>query len=121
MATTKKKKFNTELILHGNLMKAILSLAILVVINSFLQTMYNLTDTYWLGKIGTEQLAAINLVTPVQSIIINFGSGITVAGAVLIAQFIGAKKEEEAKGMANQIFACEIGRASCRERVSPPV
>ena len=72
------KKYNPDLILHGNLIRAILSLAIPVVINSFLQTMYNLTDTYWLGKIGTEQLAAINLVTPMQNIITNFGSGITV-------------------------------------------
>ena len=80
------KKQNQELILKGNLVKAILSLAIPVVINSFLQTMYNLTDTYWLGKIGTSQLAAINLVTPVQNVIINFGTGITVAGAVLSAQ-----------------------------------
>lgn len=75
------KKYNPDLILHGNLIHAILSLAIPVVINSFLQTMYNLTDTYWLGKIGTEQLAAINLVTPMQNIITNFGSGITVAGS----------------------------------------
>ena len=77
------KKYNPDLILHGNLIRAILSLAIPVVINSFLQTMYNLTDTYWLGKIGTEQLAAINLVTPMQNIITNFGSGITVAGEML--------------------------------------
>lgn len=89
------KKYNPDLILHGNLIHAILSLAIPVVINSFLQTMYNLTDTYWLGKIGTEQLAAINLVTPMQNIITNFGSGITVAGAVLIAQYIGAGEKEE--------------------------
>jgi putative MATE family efflux protein len=99
-------KFNRELILKGNMFQAILSLAIPVVINSFLQTMYNLTDTYWLGKIGTNELAAINLVTPVQNIIINFGSGITVAGAVLIAQYIGAEEKENAKSMANQIFAC---------------
>ena len=90
------KKYNPDLILHGNLIRAILSLAIPVVINSFLQTMYNLTDTYWLGKIGTEQLAAINLVTPMQNIITNFGSGITVAGAVLIAQYIGAGEKEDA-------------------------
>jgi putative MATE family efflux protein len=102
------KKFNRELILHGNLLQAILSLAIPVMINSFLQTMYNLTDTYWLGQIGTEQLAAINLVTPVQNIIINFGSGITVAGSVLIAQYIGAGEKDEAKSMANQIFACAM-------------
>ncbi len=99
------KKINRDLILSGNMLKAILSLAIPVVINSFLQTMYNLTDTYWLGKLGTEELAAINLVTPVQNIVINFGTGITVAGSVLIAQYLGAKKDEEARSMANQIFA----------------
>ncbi|MCR5310643.1 MAG: MATE family efflux transporter [Lachnospiraceae bacterium] len=105
MATS---KYNREEILKGNLVKAILSLSIPVVINSFLQTMYNLTDTFWLGKLGTDELAAINLVTPVQNMIINFGSGITVAGSVLISQYIGAKKDEEAKSMANQIFACAM-------------
>ncbi len=109
MKTTKRlSKNNIELILHGNLFRAILALAIPVVINSFLQTVYNLTDTYWLGKLGTEQLAAINLVTPLQNIIINFGSGITVAGAVLIAQYIGAGEKQEAKIMANQIFVCAM-------------
>ncbi len=105
---TANRKINRELILNGNMLKAIMSLAVPVVINSFLQTMYNLTDTYWLGQIGKEQLAAINLVTPVQNIVINFGSGITVAGSVLIAQYIGAKQEKEAKSMANQIFACAM-------------
>ena len=103
-----KKTVNRDLILSGNMVQAIMSIAIPVVINSFLQTMYNLTDTFWLGKIGTEQLAAINLVTPVQSIIMNFGSGITVAGSVLIAQYIGARDDENAKSMANQIFACAM-------------
>ena len=94
--------------LRGSIWKAILSLAIPVIINSLLQTMYNLTDTYWLGQIGTNQLAAINLVTPLQNIIINFGSGITVAGSVLIAQYMGAKRTDEANSMANQIFTCAM-------------
>lgn len=102
------KKINRDLILNGNMLQAILSIAIPVVINSFLQTMYNLTDTYWLGKIGTEQLAAINLVTPVQNIILNFGTGITVAGSVLISQYIGARDDENANSMANHIFACAM-------------
>lgn len=105
---TANKKINRDLILNGNMFRAILALAVPVVINSFLQTMYNLTDTYWLGQIGKEQLAAINLVTPMQNIVINFGSGITVAGSVLVAQYIGAKQDEEAKSMANQIFACAM-------------
>lgn len=103
---------NQEQILKGSLWKAVLALAVPVIINSFLQTMYNLTDTYWLGKLGTGQLAAINLVTPVQNIIINFGSGITVAGSVLIAQYIGAGEKENARSMANQIFMCAMGFAA---------
>ena len=102
------KKYNRDLILNGNMLSAILSLAIPVVINSFLQTMYNLTDTYWLGHIGKEELAAINLVTPVQNIVINFGTGITVAGSVLIAQYIGARADKEARKMASQIYACAM-------------
>lgn len=39
---------NTEEILSGNMIKAILYLAIPIVINNFIQTMYNLTDTFWL-------------------------------------------------------------------------
>lgn len=107
----KAAKHNRELILHGNLWKAVLGLAIPVMINSFLHTMYNLTDTYWLGKLGTEQLAAINLVTPMQNIVINFGSGITMAGSVLIAQYIGADERIKAKAMANQIYICAMGFA----------
>ncbi len=107
------KKINRDLILNGNMFKAILSLAIPVVMNSLLQTMYNLTDTYWLGQIGKEQLAAINLVSPVQNLVINLGSGFTVAGSVLIAQYVGAKLEKEAKSMANQIFTCTMIFAVC--------
>jgi putative MATE family efflux protein len=102
------KEVKREQILSGNLFRTIITLAIPVVINSFLQTMYNLTDTYWLGKLGTEELAAINLVTPVQNVVINFGSGITVAGSVLISQYIGARNDKEAKVMANHIFVCAM-------------
>lgn len=102
------KRYHSDTILRGNLIKAILSIALPVVVSSFLQTMYNLTDTYWLGQIGKEQIAAINLVSPIQSIVIAFGNGITVAGAIMISQYIGAGKQEEAKKMANQIFACAM-------------
>lgn len=102
------KKINRDLILSGNMLQAILSLAIPVVINSFLQTMYNLTDTFWLGRLGTEELAAINLISPLQNIVINFGSGITVAGSVLIAQYVGARQDQDAKSMANHVFSCAM-------------
>lgn len=102
------KSSNRDLILNGNLIKAILLLAVPIIINSFLQTMYNLTDTYWLGKIGVEPMAAITLVSPIQNIIINFGQGITLAGSILISQYVGAGDNKNAKDMTNQVFMSAI-------------
>ena len=95
-------------VLEGSLVRAMLVIAVPVVINSMIQTCYNLTDTFWLGRVGTDALAAINLVTPVQNIVINFGSGISVAGSVLISQLLGAGKKDEANRMASQVFTCAL-------------
>lgn len=105
-----KRKINLT---EGSLIKGIFALAIPVVITSFLQTMYNLTDTFWLGKLGTEELAAINLVSPVQNMVQNFGSGLTVAGAVLVSQYVGAKRMKDARAMANQIYVCAMIFSVC--------
>lgn len=99
---------NTETILSGNMINAILSLAIPIVINNFIQTMYNLTDTFWLGKLGTSEMAAISLVSPMQNIIINFGAGLTLAGSILISQYVGARETAKARAMANHIFVCSM-------------
>lgn len=101
-------KNNTELILNGSLTKAIFSLAIPIVINNFIQTMYNLTDAYWLGKLGTSDMAGISLVSPVQNMVVNFGQGITLAGSILISQYVGAKDLKNARSMASQIFVCAM-------------
>ena len=98
-----------NMILNGSLPQAILMLAVPVMINSFIQSMYNLTDTFWLGRIGTENQSAITLVSPFQNILTSFGNGITTAGAILISQYLGARKDEQAAKMANHICLISLG------------
>ncbi len=86
----------------------IITLALPITATSFIQTLYNLVDTYWLGRLGTNELAAINLVTPIQQTIISFGSGITIAGAILLSQNIGANKIKTANKIAGQIFSFSL-------------
>ncbi|MCD8326658.1 MAG: polysaccharide biosynthesis C-terminal domain-containing protein [Lachnospiraceae bacterium] len=102
------KKVDREQILNGNLWTVILGLAVPIVINSFIQSMYNLTDTYWLGRLGTNEMAGITLVSPVQNLILNFGTGITTAGSVLISQYLGAKQDDDARDMLSHIFLCAM-------------
>lgn len=102
------KTKNVDLILRGSIIKAILLLTIPIVINNFIQTMYNLTDSYWLGKLGSFHQAAITLVSPISNIVVNFGQGITAAGSILIAQYVGAGDIKNGRQMATQIFVCSM-------------
>ncbi|MBQ7266356.1 MAG: MATE family efflux transporter [Firmicutes bacterium] len=98
-------KKTADNILNGSILKALIFLGVPIIINSLLQTMYNLTDTYWLGKLPSEEpMAAISLISPMQNVIINFGQGFNAAGAILIAQLLGAGDKQRAKKMANQVF-----------------
>lgn len=104
----KTRTSNRELILNGSLTTAILTLAVPIVLNSFIQTMYNLTDTFWVGRLGTDQMAGITIVSPVQNIILNFGAGITTAGSILISQYLGAREDHQANIMARHIYLCSM-------------
>lgn len=99
---------NRNRILSGSILSSVLVLAVPVMLNSFLQSMYNLTDTFWLGKLGTVEQSAITLITPFQNILQNFGSGITTAGAILIGQELGARRDREAASMATHVFVCTL-------------
>ena len=46
-------------------------------IGMFFNTMFNVVDTYYAGKLGTEALAALALSFPVFFIILSVGSGIS--------------------------------------------
>lgn len=91
-------------ILDGNICKSLICLAIPIMLNNLLQTCYNLTDTYWLGKLGAESMAAITLVSPLQGVITNFGGGLTAGGSVLLSQCFGSGDIKKCDKTANQVF-----------------
>jgi putative MATE family efflux protein len=77
-------------------------LSLPIVITNLLQTAYNLADTFWVGQIGKNALAAITYAFPMVFLLISFGMGLTVAGSVLVAQHTGADDEEGAEYAASQ-------------------
>lgn len=94
-----------NLILKGNMSKVILTLAIPIMLNNLVQTMYNLADTFWVSKIGKIEVAATTFVWPVLFLIISIGMGINVAGTALISQYIGAGNKKNGDMIAGQIFS----------------
>ena len=70
-------------------------LAIPASVGTLFQTLYNIVDTYFAGKISPEALSALSKSFPIYFIIIATCIGVTVAGTSLIGNSIGEKDEKK--------------------------
>ena len=70
-------------------------LAIPASVGTLFQTLYNVVDTYFAGKISPEALSALSKSFPIYFIIIGTCIGVTVASTSLIANSIGESDEKK--------------------------
>jgi len=75
--------------------KKLLRLALPIMGANFLQTLYNLADSYFLGKVGKEALAAPSIAFTIVFFLIIFAGGFGNAGTTLISQSLGAGNKEK--------------------------
>jgi len=96
---------------EGPILGALFRLAWPIMLSNLIQTLYNVIDTFWLGRLGREALAAPTLAWPLIFLVISFGAGLGVAGTALVAQYTGARRTEEADRAAGQalIFLLVVG------------
>ena len=74
-------------------------------VGTFFQTMFNVVDTFFAGKISPEALSALAKSFPIYFIIIAACVGVTVGGTSLIANSIGENNKEKVLGyFANTII-----------------
>ncbi len=67
-----------------------------------LQTLYNLADNYFLGKLGKEAVSAPSISFNITFFLILFGSGFSTAGSTLIAQAKGRGDSNRVEFYAGQ-------------------
>ena len=83
-------------LLNGNILKALIIMAVPIMATSFLQMAYNMIDMIWIGRVGSNSVAAVGAA----AMFINLGTGIgaflRVGGQVCVARSFGAGKMEEA-------------------------
>ncbi|AGB37375.1 MATE family efflux transporter [Natronococcus occultus] len=92
----------------GGIVKPLLYLSLPLIITNVLQTAYNVADTFWLGRYGTTEVAAISFAFPIIFLLISFAIGFSVAGSVLVAQYVGADRERDAEYAAAQTVSFSI-------------
>ena len=73
-------------------------------LSNLFQTLYNFVDRFWLARLGKVEIAALALSWPLVFLVLSVGSGITIAGTALVAQYTGARRPEEANLAAGQVI-----------------
>lgn len=79
-------------------------LAIPASVGTLFQTLYNIVDTFFAGKISPEALSALAKSFPIYFILIASSIGITVAGTSLIGNSIGEKNQKKASTYFSQLI-----------------
>ena len=82
-------------LLKDNVPKLVRKLAVPAMVGTRFQTLYNIVDTFFAGKISPEALSALSKSFPIYFIIIATSIGVTVAGTSLIGNSIGEKNNKK--------------------------
>lgn len=91
--------------------KLVRHIAVPASIGFFFNTMYNIVDTYFAGRISTDALAAMAASFPIFFIIIALGSGIGQGTTALIANSLGENDPEKGHHYTLQSVSFGIGTA----------
>ncbi len=91
-------------ILEENPLNVLLVLSGPIIFNQLVQVLYNLVDTFWLGKLGRAAVSAPAVSWPVIMTVVFFGNGFATAGLALVSQYVGAGKWEKVDKIVAQLL-----------------
>ena len=89
-------------LLHQPIPGLIRKLAVPTSVGYFFNTMFNVVDTFYGGRVSTEALAALSLSFPVFFLIIAIGAGISTGATALVGHALGSGDDEGARHLAGQ-------------------
>lgn len=100
------KKVNN--LTEGSIWKSLIALSVPIIFANILQTAYQLTDTFWVGRLGTVAVAAVSISFPVIFLIISLGGGLAMAGTILVAQYKGKNDTKATNHIASQTLLMTV-------------
>ncbi len=94
---------------EGPITPALLRLAWPVLVSRALHTLYGVVDTFWVGRVGPEAIAAVATSTFALWTLFSIGDVLIAGVGALASQAIGARRDDDAAGAARAGLALALG------------
>lgn len=94
--------------IREDLYRVLWTLSLPLMLNNFIQTLYNLVDAFWLGRLGHEEFAATSFVWPVVHLFISIGMGTSIAGTSILARLLGGREMKRAEEVATHLIVLSV-------------
>lgn len=80
----------------GGINSAIWALGVPMTLEMAMFSLYQVTDLYWVGKLGSAALAAVAIAMTVRWVVNSLSMGLGVGGLAIVARRIGARQQQAA-------------------------
>ncbi|MBQ4250229.1 MAG: MATE family efflux transporter [Clostridia bacterium] len=89
--------------------KAVMSLAVPTVLSMLVSIIYNIADTFFVGKTNDpDQVAAVSVTMPLFFVFLAVGNIFGIGGGTFISRSLGAKKYDAIKSISSSCFYMSI-------------
>src|SRR3954467_15093639 len=96
---------------QGSIPKAVFLLAIPMILELSLESVFALVDMFFVSKLGPNAIATVGLTESVITLVYSLAIGLSTACTAIVARRIGEKNEEEAAHAGMQSLIIAVGCA----------
>jgi MATE family, multidrug efflux pump len=92
--------------------RAVLLLAVPMVLEMVMESLFALADVFWVSRLGTTAVAVVGITESLMTLIYAIAMGVSIAGTAIVARRIGERDPERAAHSAGQVIVLGVVAAA---------